>query len=154
MERKNILQNYEFYSKADAEDFKAFIDKLIGIKTELKVSYCLSGDIKVVRAWEVILGKVKLSPQQDTDAKKLLADLSSKRNNFIEEKNAEYQVLEIDELDDRWSARESLDEDERNVLRCAFRQKNGINQRVSTSPSVCSGCGMVEDNCTCGRTFI
>lgn len=82
-------------------------------------------------------------------------DDERKRQIRLIEKDRYYRSLPENQLDELWHSRESedLDSDETALLREILREAKGIIPTHGNSVRVCCQCGMVEDNCTCGRSW-
>ena len=83
-----------------------------------------------------------------------------KRRSYLEERENYYRSLSVQELANQWNKREKmgLDLDETARLRKIVREVKDIEVRGIINPAygdhsaqVCRRCGMVGENCTCGR---
>lgn len=76
------------------------------------------------------------------------------RRSYIEERRRYYRSFSEMQLDELWNSRESqgFKPDEIALLREILREAKGINP-VEIGVKVCRQCGMVGDNCTCGRSW-
>lgn len=79
-----------------------------------------------------------------------------KRRPYLEERKRHYQSLTGAELDSLWNCRDELDLelelDEEALLRDVVREAKGIKPAMKTNAKACR-CGMVGENCTCGRSW-
>jgi len=77
------------------------------------------------------------------------------RRVYLEEKEFYYRSLTEKELENHWSQRAEigLEPDEKVLLREIIREVKGITPAYGNSAQVCRQCGMVGENCTCGRSW-
>lgn len=78
-----------------------------------------------------------------------------KRRPYLNERENYYRSLPESELEKHWKRREEmdLDPDEVALLREIVREVKGIKPAYGHSAKVCRQCGMVGENCTCGRSW-
>lgn len=78
-----------------------------------------------------------------------------KRRPYLEEREKYYRSLSEMELENQWIKREDMDlePDETALLREIVREVKGIKPAYGNSVQVCRQCGMVGENCTCGRSW-
>jgi hypothetical protein len=74
------------------------------------------------------------------------------------EKRQFYEAIGVDELRDIWRREANketsvLEDLDRALIRDVLRHKLDIKDADGHAPSVCPECGMVTDNCTCGRSW-
>lgn len=102
------------------------------------------------------------TPQKSEDQRRKAEDQSREveekerqyRRSYIEERRRYYSSFSERQLDELWVSRENqgFKPDEIALLREILRKVKGINP-VEISVKVCNQCGMVGDNCTCGRSW-
>lgn len=78
-----------------------------------------------------------------------------KRRHYLDERENYYRSLPEEELDKHWNQREEMDlePDETALLREIVRAVKGIKPAYGNNTRVCRQCGMVGENCTCGRSW-
>jgi hypothetical protein len=78
-----------------------------------------------------------------------------KRRPYLEGREKHYRSLSEVELENQWNKREEMDlePDEIALLREIVREVKGIKPAYGNSVQVCRQCGMVGENCTCGRSW-
>ena len=78
-----------------------------------------------------------------------------KKRLYLEERESSYRSLPEKQLSELWGKREEmeLEPDEAALLREIVREVKGIKPTYGNSAQVCRQCGMVEGNCTCGRSW-
>lgn len=95
--------------------------------------------------------------RRDAEEKSREADANERqeRRPYIEAREKYYRSLSEKQLDKLWNSRESQDvePDEMALLREIVREAKGITPAYENRVRVCRQCGMVEDNCTCGRSW-
>jgi len=106
---------------------------------------------KNVGAWIVISSSTgALDKEKQHDLDKIRA-----RQTYLEMQEYYYRKLPLDELETIWKNRKEnrLQPDETGLLREIVRSAKGIEPVSGTRVVACRQCGMVGDNCTCGRTW-
>lgn len=78
-----------------------------------------------------------------------------KRRLYLEDREKYYHSLSEIELENQWNKRDEMDlePDETALLREIVREVKGIKPVYGNSVQVCRQCGMVGENCTCGRSW-
>ncbi len=91
-----------------------------------------------------------LDKEKQTDAEDHRA-----RQAYLETQETYYRSLPPDTLESLWNNRkeQNLKPDETAILRNIVRAAKGIEPVFGTNVKACGQCGMVGDNCTCGRTW-
>jgi len=148
------MNTNEFLSKEEALEYKAFVEHLTGIEPLLSEHELTSSTGTPDTTWKVSLREVELSADQQARCESCVRRLSQKRGEHLERISKEYRALSLAELNSRWDdPRGSLDTDEKKVLLAALRAAAGIRADPGILPRTCRQCGMVEDNCTCTRSW-
>ncbi len=77
------------------------------------------------------------------------------RYTYLKERENYYRSLSEVQLEKLWNEREKmeLESDETTLLREIVREVKKIKPAYGNSVKVCRQCGMVGDNCTCGRSW-
>ena len=142
-----------FLSEDEAQEYKTFLMHLTGIEPSISTHERISDTAMPDTIWIVSLRELELSADQQSQCTSYLTRLSQKRSDYLDRKSKEYGALSAAELHNRWNDRGSLDTDERNLLRAIVRRAAGIKPTTGNPPRTCPECGMVEDNCTCTRSW-
>ena len=100
---------------------------------------------------------VQEQKRREIEQKARLAEIREreKRHTYLEKRENYYRALPEDELEKHWNQRDEivLEPDETALLRKIVREVKGIKPAYGISAKVCRQCGMVGENCTCGRSW-
>jgi hypothetical protein len=147
------MNKRDFPSRAEAEIYKDFLNTMTGTAAKVTVNVGHSGTGILGKYWQVNLGYYLFSDKQKDQCSIFLKQRYQERSSYLEAKSKEYLEMTPDALSKLWADNDTLATDEIEYLRVAVRISKDIKPQLNRSSLTCKQCGMVEDNCTCTRSW-